>query len=391
MMETTGRSGCATFTPSAVMKPQPKRALEARRDVGVRRQHGIREVGGEARLAQLLHQDAVARQRPADRSQVVDVRLHRRRPSRRSAFAWQPPRPSAGPGRVGSCQAPRAGRSAASAASATMAMSGRRRRISAGSMSTRMTRGRRRDLLHQRHHAGPAHGRHLEPRADPEQHVRLRPQQRGGVGGDAERMVLRHDAAPAAEGGHGGVQRVRQRLDRGGRVLGAAAHHDHRALRLARAAAAACSMSGGGGAVGAPGALRGGGHPLGAGHGIPRHLHRDRAGPAGQHLPERLLDDRRRVRRALDAGGPFHQRSQGAELVRQLVQVAAATAQELRRDLAGDAQHGRVAAPRRCTARPRCSARPGPAPRRTRRAARSSGRSRMPCSRRPARAARRSW
>ena len=86
-------------------------------------------------------------------------------------------------------------------------------------------------------------------------------------------------------------------------------------------------------------------------HRVPRHLDRDRAGPPRQHLAERLVDDLRRVGRTLDARRPFRQRAQGGELVGQLVQMAAAAAEEGRGNLPRDAQHRRAAPVRRAQRR----------------------------------------
>ena len=176
----------------------------------------------------------------------------------------------------------------------------------------------------------------------PIERVRLGPQLEGGVGGDAERVVLGHDTAPAAEGGHRRVQLLGQRAHGVASVLRPAADHDHRPL-------GGCQQLGGGLHLQRRrrGRLRHGSGAqrldVGAGrHRVPRHLHRHRAWPPRQHLPERLVEDLRRVGRALDARGPFRQRAQGGELVGQLVQVATAAAEEGRRDLPRDQQHRRA-------------------------------------------------
>ena len=121
-------------------------------------------------------------------------------------------------------------------------------------------------------------------------------------------------------------------------MLGAAADHDHRPLRPLQDFRCRLDL------------LRGwrwrrrdrGGreraHEFDAGHHVPRHLDRHRAGPSRQHLPERFVNDPGCVGRALDPRRPFQQAAQRAELVRQFVQVAAAAVEELRRHLAGNAE-----------------------------------------------------
>ncbi len=61
---------------------------------------------------------------------------------------------------------------------------------------------------------------------------------------------------------------------------------------------------------------------------------------------EGARDDRRRIAGIFDPLGPFDIGAQSRELVRHLVQMAAALAEELRRYLAGDAEHRFVAAER---------------------------------------------
>ncbi len=92
---------------------------------------------------------------------------------------------------------------------------------------------------------------------------------------------------------------------------------------------------------------------------VPRHFQRDRAAPARHHLLERARHHGGRDIGIFDAVGPFHEGAQGRELVRHLVQMAAALAEKLRRHLAGEAQHRLVAAERGQQPRARVQT-PGP-------------------------------
>ena len=78
-------------------------------------------------------------------------------------------------------------------------------------------------------------------------------------------------------------------------------------------------------------------------HRVPRAFERRRPLPPAQHPREGLVDETGCGTRMLDARGPFDQRLERAELIRQLVQDAVALADLGRRDLAREAQHRRVA------------------------------------------------
>jgi len=79
---------------------------------------------------------------------------------------------------------------------------------------------------------------------------------------------------------------------------------------------------------------------------VPWHFQRDRAAAARQHFLERARDQRRCGVRIFDAVGPFYERAQRRKLVRHLVQMAAALAEECRRHLSGQAQHRLVGSER---------------------------------------------
>ena len=191
----------------------------------------------------------------------------------------------------------------------------------------------------------PARHRHLEPGAERDQQIGLRPQPVGRGDGQAERMAVIDDAAPAAERHDGRVDAFRQRADLGRGVQRTAADPQHRRLRLVQQ-------------------LRQRGDPIGIGQRlrmarqrilrrdfgrgaelVPRHLQRHRAGAAGQHLLEGTRGQIGGLARVLDALGPFQQAAQRGELVRQFVQLAAAAADHHAGHLAGQAQHRRVHAP----------------------------------------------
>ena len=80
-------------------------------------------------------------------------------------------------------------------------------------------------------------------------------------------------------------------------------------------------------------------HLSALGEDIPRHFQRHRSAAARQHFLERARHHRGRDVRIFDAVGPFHEGAQRRQLIRHLVQMAAAFAQKLRRHLTGQAQH----------------------------------------------------
>ena len=139
-------------------------------------------------------------------------------------------------------------------------------------------------------------------------------------------MAIGDDAAPAAEGHDRRVDHLGQREDFVARIDRAAADPDHRRLAPVISAAAGLIRSGSGCGAGkrsaAPAARS---RPLR--EQVPRHLQRDRAAAARQHLLEGARDQWRRLGGMLDALGPFQKRAQRGELVRHLVQLAAAAAE----------------------------------------------------------------
>ena len=190
----------------------------------------------------------------------------------------------------------------------------------------------------------PAKVLQLEPGADADQHIGIEPWLDGGTAGKPVRRVLAHNAAAAAVRGHRRLQKLREFQHLGAGMHRAAAHGDHRILRVVQQGDSARDR------------LRIGfrrrhvlhrhievGHPLGAEH-VPRRLDRHRPDAAGGQVPERLAHDRGGLAGMVDALRPFRESAQDSQLVRQFVQNAAAAADVLGLDVAGDAQHRRVGA-----------------------------------------------
>ena len=157
-------------------------------------------------------------------------------------------------------------------------------------------------------------------------------------------MIFGHDAAAAAERGDRRVQQFRQGLHLIGRMLRPGAAHDHRLL---------------GGSDGSGGGLDGVGvefwiddawraaiqcHLSVFGHGVPAHFRGDRPRTTAARGLEGAVDDGRRIGWLADVQGILDEGPQGGWLIGQLVQVASAFSEELRRHLAGQADHWRAAA-----------------------------------------------
>ncbi len=159
-------------------------------------------------------------------------------------------------------------------------------------------------------------------------------------------MCIGDDAAAAAERDHrridglGKLQNLLARMDR------AAADEDHRPLaaRYQRRRIPDAVRIGQRGREGIEHLRRAGRGALG--EDVPRHLQRGRSPASRQHLLKGARDHGGRDVGIFDALGPFDEGAQGRKLVRHLVQMAAALAEELRRHLAGQAQHRLVAAER---------------------------------------------
>ena len=76
---------------------------------------------------------------------------------------------------------------------------------------------------------------------------------------------------------------------------------------------------------------------------VPWRLHRHRSGPAGHHAGEQVGHHRARRGGMVDALSGPGQAAQRRQLVGQLVQLAASPSDQVRHDVAGDAEDGRVA------------------------------------------------
>ena len=154
------------------------------------------------------------------------------------------------------------------------------------------------------------------------------------VGDDAAAAAERHDRRVDQ---FGKLQNFIARMDR------AAADEDHRRLAAAISAAAALTRSGSGSGAGNGSNGFAGADVRALREHVPGHFQRDGSAPSRQHFLKRARDQRRRGVGIFDALGPFDEGPQRRELVRHLVQMAAALAEKLRRHLSGQAQHRFVA------------------------------------------------
>ncbi len=159
-------------------------------------------------------------------------------------------------------------------------------------------------------------------------------------------MRIGDDAAAAAEGDDGRIDRFRELQDLLACMDRAAADKDHRPL-------AGCDQRRRILDAVRVGERRGEAveHLCRAGRGalgedVPRHFQRDGAAAPRQHFLKGARDHCGRDIGVFDALRPFHESAQGRELVRHLVQVTTALAEELRRHLPSQAQHRLVAAER---------------------------------------------
>ena len=152
-------------------------------------------------------------------------------------------------------------------------------------------------------------------------------------------MRVGDDTAPAAERHHGRVDHFGEFEDFLARMDRAAADKDHRPL-------AGFDERGGrldsiriGQWCGEQIERPGGADLRTLGEHVPRHFQRHRTAAARQHFLKRARDHGGRDIGIFDALGPFHEGAKRCQLIRHLVQMAAALAQKWRRHLAGQAQH----------------------------------------------------
>ncbi len=184
---------------------------------------------------------------------------------------------------------------------------------------------------------GPAKPLQLEPAADADQHVGLAPALESLGAAETEVVVAGDDPAAAAKRDDRRLQQLGQLEHLAARVERAAADHDHRVSRPLQQVRGALER----GRVGERGDLAGvrvdERNGLGLVEHLPGHFERHRAWSSARGLAERLGEERRRRGRVLDAPRPLGQGAQRRQLVRELVQVPAAGAEELRGHLAGQA------------------------------------------------------
>ena len=162
----------------------------------------------------------------------------------------------------------------------------------------------------------PVDARPLQPRADREHHVHLRPHRVRAGDHMGERMAVVHHALAAPIGRDRRAEPLGQRLHLRPRIERAAAEEDQRRSAFSSSFAArsiasssSCCASGGSGAAGSmsaracrmSGAIS---RPTGC-------------EPARGHVLERLRHEAGRILRPLDPRRPFGQRLQDAELVRE--------------------------------------------------------------------------
>ena len=291
---------------------------------------------GEPRLGDFLDEEAVGRQRLADRLEVPHLRLDRLdRGFRRGRVA---------PELVRAGVAPVDGRAQ------LLDQRGRaefRVRDHAGVGPDAHELGRidvDPDGLHALGHPAPAEMHQLQAASDADQKVAFGPVLVSCAGEQPVGAVVSDHALAAAEAGDRRLDQLgeRRHLLRG--VLGSGADDDQRVARLADQ----------------PGDLL---DPVGVGRGwrrdgpvhveidlrglaedIPRRLDRRRADAPPMHLAERLGHDPGRFGRMIDALGPPGEAAQGRQLVRQFVELAPPAADQVGHDIAGHAEHRRVGA-----------------------------------------------
>ena len=185
----------------------------------------------------------------------------------------------------------------------------------------------------------------LQPRADRDHDIGLRPQRMAARQRVAERMAIVEHAASAAIGHDRRAETLRQRAHLVGGIERAAADEDHRTIRFRQQTGGALDRV----LVERRIAIEGQGrrHPdLGARRQhVGRKLHADRPRPTRSQRLERARDDVGAVLRRVYPFGPFGQPAQDADLVGNFVQEAMTFADAAARDLADereDARAGRI-------------------------------------------------
>ena len=183
-------------------------------------------------------------------------------------------------------------------------------------------------------------GRQFQPRADADHQIGVRPQPVGRRHRQPEFMRVGDDAAAAAERHHRRVDHFGELEDFLARVDRAAADEDHRPLaagdqRGGRLDAVRVGLRGGEG-IERLAERRPRARWVNTSHGI--------SSDTGPRRPDSISWNardtmRRRGVGIFDALRPFDEGAQRRELVRHLVQMAAALAEERGRHLAGQAQH----------------------------------------------------
>jgi hypothetical protein len=150
-------------------------------------------------------------------------------------------------------------------------------------------------------------------------------------------MVFRHHAAPATKRGHRGVEKRGEGADLFGRMLRAGTAHDHRFARGAqhrgrRGDRIKIRL----GLIATLGAAVD--QQVGIGcHRVPAHFDRYRPRPPAARRSKGAIDDARDVLRIVDADRILDDGFERRRLVGELMQMAAALAQELRWHLARQA------------------------------------------------------
>ena len=199
------------------------------------------------------------------------------------------------------------------------------------------------DRLHNLRRPLPTRPLQLHARPNANHQISLCPTRRTGGNRKSKWMIVTNDAAPTAKRGHWRLQPFGQRLHL---ILGVnrpAANHDQWVMRrfdersrlvdqyrVMRQHINLLRQQ----------QLNRRRH---AKH-IPRHLQPDRARPSAIRLAEGLIDQRWRLTRVMDAGGPFHQRAHGGQLIGQLMQMPGTRSDIRRRHFARHADDGSAGA-----------------------------------------------
>src|ERR1700677_2509279 len=191
----------------------------------------------------------------------------------------------------------------------------------------------------------------LHAGADADEDIRLGPAPVAGCARESEVVIVRHDASPAAERHDRCLQQTCQFLHLSRGVLGTAPNHDHGVSgRLEQTRRPGKFLR-----IGLDLRIAIGGrherHRCGRAEYLPWRFQPDGPRAARSHLPKGFGYCARRFGRVVYSRSPFHDRAHGGKLVRQLVQVALARADEIRRYLPGHAKHRRARAVRRADRR----------------------------------------